>query len=246
MFTYQTHFSLYICTRQRLYLYTVSVTLPSVAQTAQPWVVSWSAEIPVLFWDVFAFLISINTGVSWGKGEEGGKCPPPPIFFQPRNIFGYWTELWQIRNRQKKENEKLAFHGTNFRLFQTSFLCKIKFIIPMVRFAPSVLLAKLRLWVSHDAISVTKQFPDCQVYQPLQWRQKPRRWRVSTRRPTISCNLQERGEKSSNKAGKEPTSFICTEVLNMKVSDTLMPTKIFSCRYVHGTEVAEGSNQTST
>jgi hypothetical protein len=52
---------------------------------------------------------------------------------------------------RKKENEKLAFYGTNFSLFQIWLLCKMKFLIPMVNLAPlPVLLAMLCLLFSPD------------------------------------------------------------------------------------------------
>jgi hypothetical protein len=63
--------------------------------------------------------------------------------------------------KYKKENEKLAFYETNFPLFQLWLLCKIKFLIPMVSFAPPplpplVLLAKLRLWLPSSNIIIMK------------------------------------------------------------------------------------------
>jgi hypothetical protein len=44
---------------------------------------------------------------------------PPECFFNLGIVlFGYWIELWQIKNRQKKEPEKLAFYRTKFPHFQ--------------------------------------------------------------------------------------------------------------------------------
>jgi hypothetical protein len=60
--------------------------------------------------------IQIAIGVTW---RGGGGNAPPQIFFQPRNsLFDYLIEQWQMKNINKKENEKPAFYGTNFPSFQ--------------------------------------------------------------------------------------------------------------------------------
>jgi hypothetical protein len=41
-----------------------------------------------------------------------------------------------MKNIQKKENEKLAFYGPKFAFLQICLLCKIKFLVPIVSFAP--------------------------------------------------------------------------------------------------------------
>jgi hypothetical protein len=53
-----------------------------------------------------------------GGGWQGGKCPPQ--YFFNLGIIYLVTELnnGKYKNRQKKENEKLAFYGSNFPLFQ--------------------------------------------------------------------------------------------------------------------------------
>jgi hypothetical protein len=62
------------------------------------------------------------------------------------------------KNKQKKENEKPAFCGTNFPLFQILLLCKTKFWIPMVNLPPppsvvsqvtlmQMILAELQLFI---------------------------------------------------------------------------------------------------
>jgi hypothetical protein len=81
----------------------------------------------------------------------------PAQYFFNLGIVYYVTELNNGKQKigRKKENEKFVFYETSFPLFQICFLCKIKFLIPMVSLAPPprsppMLLAKLRLQLSGD------------------------------------------------------------------------------------------------
>jgi hypothetical protein len=68
-------------------------------------------------------------------GGKGGKCPPN-VFSTLEQFILLLTWIMANKNRQKKENEKLAFYVTNFALFQVWLLCKIKFLIPTVYLPP--------------------------------------------------------------------------------------------------------------